>query len=144
MTLLTILTPLHFLSFLFSPTFWAKTGFFISYIATFLLVLEVVRLASSDAKRKEVERLIDVYAAERSEVDGQRMRKGGVGVKGMMEGQRREEVDMDMDGIEADEDREEVRVSIEQLQEMERMSVVTSSAMEKTSIDTLEEMERRN
>ncbi|KAE8826625.1 hypothetical protein HRS9139_07797 [Pyrenophora teres f. teres] len=70
MSLTTLLTPLRFLSFLFSSTFWTKIGFFISYIATFLLVLEVVRLASSDAKRKEVERLIDVYAAERSEEMG--------------------------------------------------------------------------
>jgi hypothetical protein len=55
-------------SFLINPEFWTRTGFFVGYILAFLLVLEVVRLASTDANRKEAEKLLDAYAASRNNV----------------------------------------------------------------------------
>ncbi|KAI4668181.1 uncharacterized protein J4E78_002005 [Alternaria triticimaculans] len=65
------LATIKLFSFLINPEFWARTGFFVGYIIAFLLVLEVVRLASTDANRKEVEKLLDAYAASRSDVPTQ-------------------------------------------------------------------------
>ena len=96
-------------------------------------MLEVVRLASSDAKRKEVERLIDVYAAERSEEQ-----RGAWEEEARRKGKRVEMVQDEED----EEGNGEMKVTIEQLEEMERMSVV--GEVERISIDTLEEMERRS
>jgi hypothetical protein len=45
--------------------FASKVGFFISYVATFFLVLEVVRLVCSDANKREAERLLDAYTRGR-------------------------------------------------------------------------------
>ncbi|KAI4922523.1 hypothetical protein J4E90_000954 [Alternaria incomplexa] len=69
------LATIKLFSFLINPEFWARTGFFVGYIIAFLLVLEVVRLASTDANRKEVEKLLDAYAASRSDVPVRRRRE---------------------------------------------------------------------
>lgn len=45
--------------------FASKVGFFVSYVATFFLVLEVVRLVCTDANKREAERLLDVYTRGR-------------------------------------------------------------------------------
>ncbi|KAF3042353.1 hypothetical protein E8E12_004649 [Didymella heteroderae] len=45
--------------------FASKVGFFISYVATFFLVLEVVRLVCTDANKREAERLLDAYTRGR-------------------------------------------------------------------------------
>ncbi|KAF1947846.1 hypothetical protein EJ02DRAFT_417338 [Clathrospora elynae] len=63
---------LSLFSFLISYEFWSRVCFFISYILTFLLVLEVVRLASTDANRKEVEKMLDSYASSRSRSETRR------------------------------------------------------------------------
>jgi hypothetical protein len=86
-------------SFLINPEFWTRTGFFVGYTLAFLLVLEVVRLASTDANRKEVEKLLDAYAASRNDVP---VRK------------RPEENEV----------KKVVQVSIDELEDMERRSVV--------------------
>ncbi|KAF1836225.1 hypothetical protein BDW02DRAFT_249448 [Decorospora gaudefroyi] len=72
------LSSLSFFSFLISYEFWSRTGFFISYVLTFLLVLEVVRLASTDANRKEVEKMLDAYSASRSETPVRRRSAEGL------------------------------------------------------------------
>jgi hypothetical protein len=85
-------------SFLVNPEFWTRTGFFVGYILAFLLVLEVVRLASTDANRKEVEKILDAYAASRNDVPVRR---------------RPEEIEA----------KKVVQVSIDELEDMERRSV---------------------
>ncbi|KAJ4412152.1 hypothetical protein N0V91_000620 [Didymella pomorum] len=45
--------------------FFSKVGFFVSYVATFFLVLEVVRLVCTDANKREAERLLDAYTRGR-------------------------------------------------------------------------------
>ena len=85
-------------SFLVNPEFWTRTGFFVGYILAFLLVLEVVRLASTDANRKEVEKILDAYAASRNDVPVRR---------------REEEIEA----------KKVVQISIDELEDMERRSV---------------------
>lgn len=45
--------------------FASKVGFFVSYVATFFLVLEIVRLVCTDANQREAERLLDAYTRSR-------------------------------------------------------------------------------
>lgn len=45
--------------------FASRVGFFISYVATFFLVLEIVRLVCSDVNKREAERLLDAYTRGR-------------------------------------------------------------------------------
>ncbi|KAF3050177.1 hypothetical protein E8E11_004766 [Didymella keratinophila] len=45
--------------------FASKVAFFVSYAATFFLVLEVVRLVCTDANKREAERLLDAYTRGR-------------------------------------------------------------------------------
>lgn len=45
--------------------FFSKVGFFVSYVATFFLVLEIVRLVCTDANKREAERLLDAYTRGR-------------------------------------------------------------------------------
>lgn len=47
--------------------FASKVGFFISYVATFFLVLEVVRLVCTDANKREAEKLLDAYTRVRTQ-----------------------------------------------------------------------------
>ncbi|KAF9697292.1 hypothetical protein EKO04_004927 [Ascochyta lentis] len=47
--------------------FASKVGFFISYVLTFFLVLEVVRLVCTDANKREAEKLIDAYTRGREQ-----------------------------------------------------------------------------
>ncbi|KAI4705389.1 hypothetical protein J4E81_000271 [Alternaria sp. BMP 2799] len=81
------LATIKLFSFLINPEFWARTGFFVGYIVAFLLVLEVVRLASTDANRKEVEKLLDAYAASRSDVPVRRRREEAAPVKKVVQTQ---------------------------------------------------------
>jgi cobalamin biosynthesis Mg chelatase CobN len=94
------LATIKLFSFLINPEFWSRTGFFVGYIIAFLLVLEVVRLASTDANRKEVERLLDAYAASRNDVPVRRPREEQSATKKV------------------------VQVSIDELEDMERRSVI--------------------
>lgn len=55
-----------FLRVLITQEFWSKIGFFISYILTSLLVLEVLRLFYTDANKREVEKMLDSYTRTRS------------------------------------------------------------------------------
>lgn len=45
--------------------FYSKVGFFVSYVATFFLVLEIVRLVCTDANKREAEHLLDAYTRGR-------------------------------------------------------------------------------
>lgn len=47
--------------------FASKVGFFISYVLTFFLVLEVVRLVCTDANKREAEKLLDAYTRGREQ-----------------------------------------------------------------------------
>lgn len=47
--------------------FASKIGFFISYVLTFFLVLEIVRLVCTDANKREAERLLDAYTRGREQ-----------------------------------------------------------------------------
>ncbi|KZM26393.1 hypothetical protein ST47_g2472 [Ascochyta rabiei] len=47
--------------------FASKVGFFISYVLTFFLILEVVRLVCTDANKREAERLLDAYTRGREQ-----------------------------------------------------------------------------
>lgn len=47
--------------------FASKVVFFISYVLTFFLVLEVVRLVCTDANKREAERLLDAYTQGREQ-----------------------------------------------------------------------------
>lgn len=61
-----------------APSFWSKIGFFISYVATCLIVLEVLRLVHSDASKRDVEKLLDSYVKSRTRgtsIDARRERK---------------------------------------------------------------------
>jgi len=49
-----------------SPSFWSQIGFFISYIATCLIVLEVLRLIHSDASKRDVEKMLEFYTRSRT------------------------------------------------------------------------------
>lgn len=60
------LSSLSFLSFLLSASFWSKLGFFISYIATSFIALEVFRLIYSDSTKREAEKFLDAYTAQSS------------------------------------------------------------------------------
>jgi hypothetical protein len=108
------LATIKLFSFLINPAFWTKTGFFIGFVTAFLLVLEVVRLASTDANRKEVERLLDAYAASRNDVPVRRHSEEDAPVKKV------------------------VQVSIDELEDMERRSVIAEHQRR-----TLEEEEQR-
>ncbi|KAI4662363.1 hypothetical protein J4E85_004571 [Alternaria conjuncta] len=104
------LATIKLFSFLINPEFWARTGFFVGYIIAFLLVLEVVRLASTDANRKEVEKLLDAYAASRSDVPVRRRREEAAPVKKV------------------------VQVSIDELEDMERRSTYRREAQTQNDI----------
>ncbi|XP_014555043.1 hypothetical protein COCVIDRAFT_27953 [Bipolaris victoriae FI3] len=69
-----VISTVKLFSFLVTYEFWSRLGFFVGYIFTFLLVLEVTRLASTDAHRKQVEKVLDSYAASRSESEPRRPR----------------------------------------------------------------------
>jgi hypothetical protein len=56
-----------FLAFLIDPTFWSRIGFLISYIATSLIALEVVRLVYTDANKRDVEKWLEAYSKQRTE-----------------------------------------------------------------------------
>mgnify|MGYP004501052111 CR=1 FL=1 len=47
--------------------FTSKVGFFVSYVITFFLVLEIVRLVCTDANKREAERLLDAYTRGREQ-----------------------------------------------------------------------------
>lgn len=51
---------------LITPEFWSKIGFFISYIITSLLVLEILRLVYTDVNKREVEKMLDTYTRTRT------------------------------------------------------------------------------
>ncbi|KAF2828630.1 hypothetical protein CC86DRAFT_195831 [Ophiobolus disseminans] len=57
---------LSLFSFLIDPTFWSRLGFLISYIATSFLVLEVVRLVSTDVNKRDVEKFLESYSKQRT------------------------------------------------------------------------------
>jgi hypothetical protein len=50
---------------------FSKIGFFISYVLTFFLVLEVVRLVCTDANKREAEKLLDAYTHDREQTKKQ-------------------------------------------------------------------------
>jgi hypothetical protein len=91
-----IFSTVKLFSFLFNYEFWSRVGFFVGYILTFLLVLEVIRLASTDAHRKQVEKILDSYAASRAQSETRRPRL----------------------------EPELVKVSLDELEDMERKSMV--------------------
>ena len=99
------LSFLYLFRFLISPAFWSKTGFFISYVLTFLLVLEVVRLASTDANRKQVEKMLDAYSASRSEAPVRRrseMKKINIDeLENMAKEEKAETMSVNIDALEA-------------------------------------------
>lgn len=66
------LSTIKLFSFLINYEFWSRLGFFVGYILTFLLVLEVARLASTDAHRKQVEKILDSYAASKPQPEPRR------------------------------------------------------------------------
>lgn len=68
------LSTIKLFAFLINYEFWSRLGFFVGYILTFLLVLEVVRLASTDAHRKQVEKILDSYAASKPQIEPRRAR----------------------------------------------------------------------
>jgi hypothetical protein len=53
-------------AFLIDPAFWSRIGFLISYIATFFLVLEVLRLIYTDVNKREVEKFLESYSKQRN------------------------------------------------------------------------------
>lgn len=50
---------------------FSRILFFISYVCTFFLVLEIVRLACTDANKREAERLLDAYTRDREQMKKQ-------------------------------------------------------------------------
>jgi hypothetical protein len=124
-----LISILSLFRFLFSPTFWSKLGFFVSYVLTFLLVLEIVRLASTDANRKEVERMLDAYSARRSEVPVRRRSPEGMKKKEMMS-VNIEELDNDVD---VRKNAVEMRsVNIDLLEDMAKRNATTQEGRQRT------------
>jgi hypothetical protein len=123
-----LISILSLFRFLFSPTFWSKLGFFISYVLTFLLVLEVMRLASTDANRKEVERMLDAYSARRSSVPVRRRSPEGMKKKEMMS-VNIEELENDVD---VGRDAEIRSVNIDLLEDMAKRNVTTQEVRQRT------------
>lgn len=54
----------------------SKFGFFVSYVLTFFLILEVVRLVCTDANKREAERLLDAFARGREQEKKQEKYEG--------------------------------------------------------------------
>jgi hypothetical protein len=52
--------------FLIDPTFWSRIGFLISYIATSLIAVEVLRLVCTDVNKREVEKFLESYSKQRA------------------------------------------------------------------------------
>jgi hypothetical protein len=53
-------------AFLIDPTFWSRIGFLISYVATSLIALEVLRLVYTDANKRDVEKFLESYSKQRA------------------------------------------------------------------------------
>ncbi|KAH8732596.1 hypothetical protein GQ44DRAFT_571077, partial [Phaeosphaeriaceae sp. PMI808] len=53
-------------AFLFSGSFWSRLGFLVSYIATFFIVLEVLRLVYTDVNKRDVEKFLESYSKQRT------------------------------------------------------------------------------
>jgi hypothetical protein len=53
-------------AFLIDPTFWSRIGFLISYIATFFIALEVLRLVYTDVNKRDVEKFLEAYSKQRA------------------------------------------------------------------------------
>lgn len=54
-------------AFLIDPTFWSRIGFLISYIATSLIAVEVLRLVCTDVNKRDVEKFLEQYSKQRTE-----------------------------------------------------------------------------
>jgi hypothetical protein len=63
---MTFLSTLSAFSFLIDTTFWSRIGFLISYIATFLIALEIFRLVYTDVNKREVEKFLENYSKQRN------------------------------------------------------------------------------
>lgn len=53
-------------AFLIDPTFWSRIGFLISFIATSLIAVEVLRLVGTDVNKREVEKFLESYSKQRT------------------------------------------------------------------------------
>ncbi|KAH7400870.1 hypothetical protein DE146DRAFT_755313 [Phaeosphaeria sp. MPI-PUGE-AT-0046c] len=53
-------------AFLIDPTFWSRIGFLISFIATSLIAIEVLRLVGTDVNKREVEKFLESYSKQRT------------------------------------------------------------------------------
>jgi hypothetical protein len=63
----TMLSALKYVgSFLIDPTFWSRIGFLISYIATSLIAVEVLRLVCTDVNKRDVEKFLESYSKQRA------------------------------------------------------------------------------
>ncbi|OAL00596.1 hypothetical protein IQ06DRAFT_293895 [Phaeosphaeriaceae sp. SRC1lsM3a] len=59
-------TIITYSAFLIDPTFWSRIGFLISFIATSLIAIEVLRLVGTDANKREVEKFLESYSKQRT------------------------------------------------------------------------------
>ncbi|KAF1920848.1 hypothetical protein BDU57DRAFT_419890, partial [Ampelomyces quisqualis] len=62
-------------AFLFDTSFWSRIGFLISYVATSLLALEVLRLVSTDANKRDAEKFLAHYTQQRQAAFSPRARR---------------------------------------------------------------------
>lgn len=60
------LSTLSMFSFLITYSFWSRVGFFISYIATSFIALEIFRLIYTDVNKREVEKFLESYSKQRN------------------------------------------------------------------------------
>jgi hypothetical protein len=110
---MTFLSTLSKFSFLIDTTFWSRIGFLISYIATFLIALEVFRLIYTDVNKREVEKFLENYSKQRNSSSSPVRRRHDLATK--------------------TEDEEKISVNIEDLQEPKR-----AESMISVNIDALE------
>jgi hypothetical protein len=67
-------------AFLIDPAFWSRIGFLISFIATSLIALEVMRLVGTDANKREVEKFLDSYSKQRAASPPRRVKQISVNI----------------------------------------------------------------
>jgi hypothetical protein len=67
-------------AFLIDPAFWSRIGFLISFIATSLIALEVMRLVGTDANKREVEKFLDSYSKQRAASPSRRVKQISVNI----------------------------------------------------------------
>lgn len=103
------LSTLYRFSFLIDSAFWSRIGFLISYVATFLIALEVFRLVYTDVNKREVEKFLENYSKQRTASPPRRRHDSTKKTTG-------EEISINIEALERPRNEESIGVNIEALE----------------------------